>query len=72
MPFLFNLLSASTVISIAGGVTAVFIIVSWVLKYHWRKYTITSSGGTRIKETYYIVSALLWVIMILSGAQIIF
>jgi|GEM_PF-5406594 len=64
-------ITPTTILSILGGLALLFVIVTWILIYHWSKYNITKKKGGRIKAIYFFVSAFLWIIIILSAFQVI-
>ena len=47
------------------GITIAFIIVSWILNYHWGRYEISISRTFSIRKIYFTVSAIMLLIILL-------
>ena len=64
-------ITVGTVTALLALTAAIFILVTIILSYHWKKYTIVAGEGRRVKTVYYFVAAFLWIMIILSAAQVI-
>jgi len=47
------------------GITIAFIIVSWILNYHWERYEISISRTFSIRKIYFTISGIMLFIILL-------
>ena len=59
-----NILNAIAAIVLLG-ITIAFIIVSWILNYHWERYEISISRTFSIRKIYFIISGIMLFIILL-------
>jgi len=59
-----NILNAIAAIVLLG-ITIVFIIVSWILNYHWERYEISISRTFSIRKIYFTISGIMLFIILL-------
>jgi hypothetical protein len=46
-------------------ITVAFIIISWILNYHWERYEISISRTFSIRKIYFIISGIMLFIILL-------
>jgi len=59
-----NILNAIAAIVLLG-ITIAFIIVSWILNYHWERYEISISRTFSIRKIYFTISGIMLFIILL-------
>jgi hypothetical protein len=64
-------ISTGTILSLVSLIAGIFLLVTIILAYHWKKYIVVPGEGRRVKTIYYFIATFLWVIIILSALQII-
>lgn len=47
-------------------VLLVFVVMSVILNYHWGRYGVTAAGTRWVRRSYYGVSAVLFIIMLIG------
>jgi hypothetical protein len=48
-------------------VLSYFVIINYILLYHWKKYTFEKKVSSRIQKTFYYVSGILLLVMLTSA-----
>ena len=62
---------SNLVVIIMTIVFAVYAIITMVLTYHWKKYSITKKESRRMRSVYTFISIFLWIIIVASAMQAI-